>query len=623
MRTTTTLLICLLLPGVHAQTGPGGVGDGATNVLWLDASKAVTLNGAFVSAWGDQSGNGNAAQQPASDRQPEYLPDLVNGYPMLQFDNDASAPDHLIIPAASNLAGMDAMTAFCVYRLAEGTPIGVARGILEQQDPNADGSAYAWYITSEGDDPAQHQHFSIGAEASDLMAGAAIGAGTHVNGFVFDGAPPSDATDRILYDGNTVVGMGSAACTSTPASAGDLLVGIVTGRGDARFNGAIGEVILYNEALGTTQRIIVNNYLAAKYGLELEGSDLYTQDAVENGNYDHDVAGIGRMTSADLWTDSRGTGIVEVNNATDLGDDEFLFWGHDNGELDPWWSHSEDIPDGIDGVLARRWRVSEVNTAGTATDVGAIDLTFHLGGLYPLVAADLRLLVDLNGNGVLADDAPISGAVELGNGVVSFPGITALTDGARFTVATTHANVVLPVDLIAFNATPVDHAVLLNWATASEHNNDHFTVERSADGQAWLDIVQVPGAGTSDALHTYSAKDGAPINGAAFYRLRQMDGNGVQSWSSVVEVHPVQDQEDLVFPNPNHGVFTVISRDVRHPVQVVSSEGHMVPVVVNYYDDRAEVDATYLPEGVYFVRTGLEPHANYNRVVVSAAMARW
>ena len=55
--------------------------------LWLDAGKDVTVSGSIVSAWGDQSGNGNDATvyavQPGSYVGPRLDTNVVNGLPGL------------------------------------------------------------------------------------------------------------------------------------------------------------------------------------------------------------------------------------------------------------------------------------------------------------------------------------------------------------------------------------------------------------------------------------------------------------------------------------------------------------------------------------------------------------
>ena len=146
------------------------------------------------------------------------------------------------------------------------------------------------------------------------------------------------------------------------------------------FKGGIGEIIMFDVVVNDAQRIILENYLSAKYGYTLVSNDLYDEDNSANGNFDHDVAGIGRLDVSNLHNDAQGTGIVRVSNPTNLGDNEFFIWGHDNGALST--DNSTDVPLSLTQArLNRVWRVSEVSTSGGAVDVGAIDMRIDLSGL--------------------------------------------------------------------------------------------------------------------------------------------------------------------------------------------------------------------------------------------------
>ena len=94
----------------------------------------------------------------------------------------------------------------------------------------------------------------------------------------------------------------------------------------------------------------------------------------------------------------------------------------------------------------------------------------------------------------------------------------------------------LPVELLYFNATASGNVVNLNWATASESNNDYFTVERSKDAQQFEAVLQRDGAGNSNAVLNYSDVDPEPFEGLSYYRLKQTDFNGEFSYSEVVPV---------------------------------------------------------------------------------------
>lgn len=96
---------------------------------------------------------------------------------------------------------------------------------------------------------------------------------------------------------------------------------------------------------------------------------------------------------------------------------------------------------------------------------------------------------------------------------------------------------VLPIELLDFNAMMTDdRRVHLKWITSSEYQNQSFEIERSADGNNFEPIIQIPGSGTTDQLKTYDAFDRAPLIGTNYYRLQQTDFNGLHTLSATVEV---------------------------------------------------------------------------------------
>lgn len=105
-----------------------------------------------------------------------------------------------------------------------------------------------------------------------------------------------------------------------------------------------------------------------------------------------------------------------------------------------------------------------------------------------------------------------------------------------WTLASTNGQNPLPITLIGFTAKPEGPNVRLDWSTASERNNDFFTVERSADGVLFDPILTVPGAGYSDLPLSYTDLDRAPLMGVSYYRLRQTDYDGTSTLSPIVSV---------------------------------------------------------------------------------------
>ncbi len=114
----------------------------------------------------------------------------------------------------------------------------------------------------------------------------------------------------------------------------------------------------------------------------------------------------------------------------------------------------------------------------------------------------------------------------------------------------------LPIELLSFNATSQNNSVLIEWVTASEINNDFFTIERSDDGVNWDKIEVVSGAGNSLTQNNYTYTDENPLFGSAYYRLKQTDYDANFSFSDIDQVTNEttdSNSESLnveLFPNP-------------------------------------------------------------------------
>lgn len=114
-----------------------------------------------------------------------------------------------------------------------------------------------------------------------------------------------------------------------------------------------------------------------------------------------------------------------------------------------------------------------------------------------------------------------------------------------------HNSTPLPIELIDFTVTVVSNNVDLNWSTASETNNDFFTIEQSSDGINFIFIGTMIGAGNSITLKKYSFTHENPIEGVSYYRLKQTDKDGRSVYFNMLSV--VVQKNDfsfMIYPNP-------------------------------------------------------------------------
>lgn len=112
------------------------------------------------------------------------------------------------------------------------------------------------------------------------------------------------------------------------------------------------------------------------------------------------------------------------------------------------------------------------------------------------------------------------------------------------------ASSALPIVLLDFKAKLVGDEVHLTWSTASEINNDYFTIEKTSDFNSFETVTEVSGKGNSLVTSHYSAIDKFPYLGFCYYRLKQTDFDGKFNYSNIVAVNYTQEINFAVFPNP-------------------------------------------------------------------------
>jgi hypothetical protein len=113
---------------------------------------------------------------------------------------------------------------------------------------------------------------------------------------------------------------------------------------------------------------------------------------------------------------------------------------------------------------------------------------------------------------------------------------TALTVFSDFAIAKNNVNSPLPVDLLTFSATCDGQHIDMSWTTASETNNDFFSVEKSSNAVSWEFVGIVKANGNSNTRIDYAFSDNNPLSGTSYYRLKQTDFNGRSETFSPVAV---------------------------------------------------------------------------------------
>lgn len=187
-----------------------------------------------------------------------------------------------------------------------------------------------------------------------------------------------------------------------------------------------------------------------------------------------------------------------------------------------------------------------------------------------------------------------------------------VTDVVNFTI-----NCPLAIEFNAFSAEKIGRSVLLQWETASEKDNDYFTLERAGKDAAFVPIAQIPAVGNSTTIQNYSYTDLSPLAGTSYYRLKIVDKSGNAYYSETKSVGFDSGDNLLLIPNPNNGHFQLayhFPAKGNYLVEVCSSNGKLI------YSETLALEGGYqelsltnpaLAAGVYIVKL----HTN-NQVLV-------
>ena len=280
------------------------------------------------------------------------------------------------------------------------------------------------------------------------------------------------------------------------------------------------------------------------------------------GNYASNTGG-----AAYVNEESGSTGQTTITNS--------IFWGS-TGNFHPLFHYSGD---GTPEIIIS---YSIVDAADCDAIKFGADVTCGAGMLYnqnPLFVNGYDL--DVNSPAVNAGDNNTIGNTGVSIDIHSDSRIQmGMVD---LGVDETPYGFVLPVELVNFDVKAhTNNSALLSWNTASEIDNDYFTIEHSRDGIAYEAIGKVYGAGTTDRAQSYSYIDELPFQGLNYYRLKQTDFDGQYSYSEVrTLVFDNKDRAPSVYPNPADDILFVdmggsIENDAARQYAILDWSGRQI-----------------------------------------------
>jgi hypothetical protein len=401
-----------------AQSGPGGIGDASNNVLWLDANHMVfsdagvtpAANNANIRQWNDKSGNGKNAIQTTSSNRPNYVLNAINGYPVVRYT--AANNDRMIVTGVSN-TNRASVWFVARYTSLPSTNPGLMQATPSGSSTTNNASSKSIGVWMGNDNKIWGRGVQSNNTTRNLSKNLTQSSNTN---YIFNTVYRSNRIDQYV---NHQVSGNNTDHNGTINSWTDVCVG--QQNGNESWNGDIAEVIIFNTEVNLIQRIIIDNYLSAKYNRSLHSNDFYSHKTTFNGH----VIGIGQASDGSSHTNSKGDGILTVSNPSGLSNGEFLFVGHNKQNVEYTDLCSEASI--YEYQLKRVWRVSETG------EVGNVNLAFDLTGLTGL-GSESQLVLLISANSDFSGATVHTTGRDLTGNTLSFTGVD-LNDSNYFTIA--------------------------------------------------------------------------------------------------------------------------------------------------------------------------------------------
>jgi hypothetical protein len=258
-------------------------------------------------------------------------------------------------------------------------------------------------------------------------------------------------------------------------------------------------------------------------------------------------------------------------------------------------------------------------------------------GISPSQATYISLTIDKNKVPLIAyktDLAPFSATVKKFNGTSwaaisteNFTGNTAgylslttdkfanpfvafqdANNNFRETVATFQIYDPLPVNLIAFEGkySKTEQAVILEWSTTEEINNDRFEIESGSTPGAFKKIAEIAGKGNNQGTSYYAFTDNQSTGSTIYYRLKQIDWDGTFTYSRIISVARPESDGVYITENPVRDNLLRVHTGQKSAEEVSMSIFSMNGKRLNQWkfnkEEELRINVNSLISGMYLLR---------------------
>jgi len=572
------------------------------------ATAPASLPNAYITKWYDQSNNGNDLTAAVASQPIIVSSGIIKrqgSLPAIKLDGTSS------YMTQSSISISNPYTANAVAtRTANG---GCCGGYQRLLNMSATGESYGYLGVLSGN----YATFAGNGAGTwnDVIANSPNTSVTLNTQAILSMAVSTGATGLVPY----LNGTAQTAKVGTAATATGFIVGATynASSNNQLWTGNISEFNIFSSALSTTRRTLIETNQSAFYSITVSNSK-YTPPT--SSSYIYYVNGIGRESATDSIAATRQSSGMGFSVGTAASD--FL---KDNGD---YLTCGMDCPitatisvSNLPATVIQRWFNDwYLNKTDVGTNNGQATVYFDFSdygvGATPGVASNYVLLCRSSPSGTFTIVPGTTPSIS-GDQVRFAVNASNITTNFYYTIGTLNPTTSpLPIELLNFSGKCDGNATTLKWSTATETNNDFFTIERSIDGINYEILGAVNGAGNSLQILNYSYIDVTPFVGTSYYRLKQTDFDGQFEYSEIIAVQCNNEMlEVMVYPNPVTNELTIETPANNESVnfEIINSMGAVI-----YYGSfiqKTTVQTSGFAAGIYVIKFANACNFEFKKVI--------
>ena len=565
----------------------------------IPTSLPVNPPSAYISIWYDQSGNGiNLSQTGAITRQPQ----IVNAGNIVRLNGSSTWPA---------MQGTNALQTNLTATFATAyTGSNLTINSVFRPDISSSANLRVWSVGNgalTSADWSSTNFVNINQRNSNQFVFERSGVAPNT---VFTVGSPMILSGR--FNGTVRQLFNNGTGSATQPDANNFTINSVrllqsinpTFEAGEAITGKMSEFSMYYSALNTTRRTLIETNQSAFYGITISNNK-YTPPS--STSYIYYVNGIGRELATDSVAATRQSSGMGFRVGTSAGD-----YLKDNGDyltcgiacpITPTTSLLNLPPT----VIQRWFNDWYINKTDISSNNGLFTIYFDFSdygvGGTPGVASNYVLLYRNSPSGTFS----------------IVPGTTPSVTGDQVRFALDASNIItnfyytlgtlvptaspLPIELLSFSGNCDANITHLKWSTATESNNNFFTIERSSDGINYIVLGTLDGAGNSLQTLNYSYFDQTPFEGTNYYRLKQTDFDGQFEYSKIIAVQCDNEiMEVKVYPNPVTNELTIEMPGNNESVKFIIINSMGAIIYNGSLTQKITINTINFKSGIYLIK---------------------